>query len=159
MNQDIDNAYVLASRIITQVRESQNSLEQQREQYKSLMASLSKRISRLEYVDLSVIPNELLVFEDKMYKDADELAQQINTALNRTIDELHKMLKKQQNHFIIAAQDYISTNYSNPDLSLNFVAEAINVNPSYLSKLFKSSLGINFTEYISDYRVNAAWRF
>ena len=156
MNQDIDNAYVLASRIITQVRESQNSLEQQREQYKSLMASLSKRISRLEYVDLSVIPNELLVFEDKMYKDADELAQQINTALNRTIDELHKMLKKQQNHFIIAAQDYISTNYSNPDLSLNFVAEAINVNPSYLSKLFKSSLGINFTEYISDYRVKCS---
>lgn len=156
INQDIDNAHVLSSRIITQVCDSKNSIEQQREQYKSLMRALSKRISRLEYVDLSVIPNELLVFGDKIYENADELAQQMNTALNRTIDELHKMLKKQQNHFILAAQDYISVNYSNPDLSLNFVADAINVNPSYLSKLFKSSLGINFTEYISDYRVKCS---
>ena len=66
------------------------------------------------------------------------------------------MLKRQQNPYILSAQDYISRHFSDSGLSLNTVAEAIDVNPSYLSKLFKSNLNINFTDYLNHYRIECS---
>ncbi len=51
---------------------------------------------------------------------------------------------------------YLQHNYMMYDISLESVGDILGINPSYLSVLFKKSTGINFVDYISDLRINAA---
>lgn len=51
---------------------------------------------------------------------------------------------------------YIHENYSNPDLSLNMVARTFNISSQYLSSFFKSHMGQNYIEYITQYRLRHA---
>jgi len=52
--------------------------------------------------------------------------------------------------------DYIKKEYRNPNLSLDFIADYANLNPSYLGRIFHESTGVRFTEYISRLRLEAA---
>jgi two-component system response regulator YesN len=54
------------------------------------------------------------------------------------------------------AAAYIQRNFSRSDLSLTDVAEAVGVNPSYLSRLMKQELGMPFSKYLTNVRLNAA---
>ena len=47
---------------------------------------------------------------------------------------------------------YISANLSD-DLSLSTVSEALNINPSYLSTLFKGEMGATLTDYVNKERI------
>lgn len=52
--------------------------------------------------------------------------------------------------------NYIDSNFTRYDISLDSVADIVGLNPSYLSALFKRGTGVNFTNYISDKRISAA---
>ncbi len=60
-----------------------------------------------------------------------------------------------QNTVISKAQDYIRQNY-NKDISLESTAEIVNISPYYFSKLFKEEAGTNFSDYLTDLRINRA---
>ena len=47
---------------------------------------------------------------------------------------------------------YIETNYRK-DLSQSSVAEAVHLNPSYFSTLFKKSVGKGFSDYLTEIRI------
>ena len=49
----------------------------------------------------------------------------------------------------------IDRSYSS-DISLQSVARQINVNPSYLSRIFKQEMGMNFVSYLIDIRISQA---
>lgn len=51
------------------------------------------------------------------------------------------------------AVQYMKDNFSDPDLSLVKLAEAIHVTSPYLSHLFKNETGLNFTEYLLQLRM------
>lgn len=51
---------------------------------------------------------------------------------------------------------YIERNYMQHDLSLQCIADALDVNCSYLSTLFKQELGISFTDYLIKTRITEA---
>ena len=53
------------------------------------------------------------------------------------------------------ARDYIQTNYSKP-ISLNEVASALDVNPAYLSSIFKSERGEPYSKYLLRLRMERA---
>ena len=53
---------------------------------------------------------------------------------------------------------YIEQHYAE-HLSLESVAGLVNLNPVYLSNLFKKESGQNFTEYLTDYRMKKAKEF
>ncbi len=50
---------------------------------------------------------------------------------------------------------YIASHYQE-DLSLSMVAEVVHITPVYLSRLFKKEEGINFLDYLNQYRIDAA---
>ncbi|MFS0726537.1 response regulator [Paenibacillus sp. 1P07SE] len=50
----------------------------------------------------------------------------------------------------------IMDRYYNADISLQSVAKEINVNPSYLSRIFKQEMGMNFVSYLIGIRINKA---
>lgn len=70
---------------------------------------------------------------------------------------LKEHIKKGQNtgnisHII----NYIKDNYSDPNLSLQRVADEFHVSPSYLSRIINQKIGISFIEYLTEIRLNKA---
>jgi two-component system response regulator YesN len=63
--------------------------------------------------------------------------------------------KKESTHsgVITKAMRYIDQNYSN-NISLNDVAESINMSYFYFSRLFKESTGKSFSDYLTEYRID-----
>jgi len=53
--------------------------------------------------------------------------------------------------------DHISTNkpYLNPDLTLRDLAKQIDIHPNHLSWILNQSIGLNFNEFINQYRIEA----
>lgn len=64
--------------------------------------------------------------------------------------------KKSSTDLIRKALDYIDQNYATPNLSLTNVANHIGLNANYFSRLFKTSIGENFTTYITNLRMKRA---
>lgn len=63
--------------------------------------------------------------------------------------------KKESTHhgIITRAMQYIDENYAN-NISLNDVAEEINMSYFYFSRLFKESTGQSFSDYLTEYRID-----
>lgn len=51
---------------------------------------------------------------------------------------------------------YLQHNYMICDISLDSVSGILNMNPSYFSVLFKRAFGVNFVDYLTDLRMQAA---
>jgi len=60
---------------------------------------------------------------------------------------------KRQFKHILRVKEYIKGNYYNHDLSLNKIAEHIEVNASYISTLFSENENVHFVDYLNEYRV------
>ncbi|HHX12939.1 MAG TPA: helix-turn-helix transcriptional regulator, partial [Clostridiales bacterium] len=53
------------------------------------------------------------------------------------------------------AKKYIEENYKE-NITLNDLAEHVELNPSYFSNLFKTEVGINFSDYLLEVRMQVA---
>lgn len=84
---------------------------------------------------------------------SEELQETLLAALSTLCQDFSDALKKQRNPYITAAQEYIEANYSNPDLSLEEIAESLKIAPNYLSTIFSKNLGIKLFEYVNEYRL------
>lgn len=51
---------------------------------------------------------------------------------------------------------YIAENYSNPAISIEMIADDIQLSASYVSTLFKKATGIAFSQYLLQYRIDVA---
>ncbi len=88
-------------------------------------------------------------------------------------EELKKILKQQKTaegddsergsdyakQLIEKVTSYIDLNYADSQLSVNGIAEHLNVNMSYLSRVFKNGTGKGILEYINEARVHAACKY
>ncbi len=52
--------------------------------------------------------------------------------------------------------EYLKENYYNPDLSIMLLAEKFQMNPSYLSRVFKKQMGVGLSEYLQKIRIESA---
>lgn len=155
-NDDEENALLFANQLILKIYNENNSLDEVRVNYISYAEAVLNKL--LEFKNISLDANTLF---------------QINTALERaeektimknTIDSFIKEAvllafdhyKKYKHPYIIKASEYIKNHYSDSSLSLSEIAEKLGTNSTYLSKLFKENLGVNFNDFINSYRIDAA---
>ncbi len=61
-----------------------------------------------------------------------------------------------KNEIIDWIKRYVANNIADPNLSLTIIAEKTYYTPSYLSRMFKQSEGINLLSYISRIRLDTA---
>lgn len=61
-----------------------------------------------------------------------------------------------EQQLVYRAVDYIEANYANPDLRIAAVADQVQVERSYLYKLFMKTLAIGPKDYLLQYRLNQA---
>lgn len=57
---------------------------------------------------------------------------------------------------ISLAVNYIKDNYTNPDINLQTVADKCYVSPSCLTRIMQHKIGLSFTEYLTELRINKA---
>lgn len=61
--------------------------------------------------------------------------------------------QKKSNLLVTAVREYLDQEFSSNMLSLESVAERFNRNPAYISKVFKKGTGFNFSDYITQKRM------
>lgn len=84
-----------------------------------------------------------------------ELKNYINSLLRDTIIYVKNEREKRSKMRIELAKKYIEENYKD-NITLNDLAEHVELNPSYLSNLFKTEAGINYSDYLLDVRMQVA---
>lgn len=72
------------------------------------------------------------------------------------IDYRDKNSMNKYSSLLASAKEYIKENYSSEDISLNSVANKVNVSTSYFSTIFRQETGHNFIEYLSEVRMEKA---
>ena len=75
--------------------------------------------------------------------------------LMRIIQEKYHAIPKRARKIAEQAREIIHNEFAT-DISLQETAERLGVNASYLSRIFKESIGINFKEYLIEYKLTIA---
>lgn len=89
-----------------------------------------------------------------MIETLEELSGLISKALHQLVEALNP--NKTPRRKIQQAVDFIAKHYNSPNISLASVAKELFVSSTYLSTLFKQELGINFLDYVHQYRIEKA---
>ncbi|TLS54286.1 helix-turn-helix domain-containing protein [Paenibacillus antri] len=76
----------------------------------------------------------------------------------RDLAEQMQTIRQSKGHrsLILQIRKYIEENYGNPDLSLNYLSDKFDINPKYLSKLFKDEIGEKFLDLLISQRIEKA---
>lgn len=110
--------------------------------------TLKKIATELYYLDEQT-PNYSLILMSKLY-DVLFLIAEYCIKKDKTYS-----ISIEKDHLGVEFTDYIEKHYQ-ADLTLNDVAEHFKYSPSYFSRLFKESLGVNFLSYLNFVRVSHA---
>ncbi|MBR1798194.1 MAG: AraC family transcriptional regulator [Clostridiales bacterium] len=89
-------------------------------------------------------------------RSADEIGELCNTIAIEYCQRMSDLAKKQVvSRYVLLAIDYIRAHVQD-NLTVEQVANALSVNTSYLSKLFKKDMGKSISEYIRDSKIEIA---
>lgn len=105
-------------------------------------------------VDSELIASSLPTFDTNI--QADEVKGYLTEALTIAIKMRDAEAQKRGNDIINNAVDYINEHYADEDISLDSVAEEINISANYLSAVFSNKVGLSFVEYITKKRMAKA---
>ncbi len=87
--------------------------------------------------------------------DVYELREWLDCLIERVMEYSESKMKENSAAIVENVKAYITENLSS-DLSLNLVAEKVFLSPQYLSKVFKEHIGMNFSAYVTDIRMEKA---
>ncbi len=73
-----------------------------------------------------------------------------------TFSQMSSVPENNENTLIGDILKYIEENFSNSELTLESTADALGYNSKYISKLFKNKIGITFSEYLKNTRIQHA---
>lgn len=88
-------------------------------------------------------------------QSTDEIHGLLGDTITKIIDFLEHSQSKKRRKVIEKALEYMELHYPE-ELNLNAVAERFYLNASYFSKIFKEELGVSYTKYLMEFRVNKA---
>jgi two-component system response regulator YesN len=110
--------------------------------------------------DKGIMPKDMREMKNGIYREIDE---------KQTFEELKKWFLMQMDNILNIyqcsnldisekARLYAAKNFSD-NLSLNDVANHLNVSSEHLSRIFSDKMGISFTQYMIDFRIKKAQKY
>lgn len=130
-------------------------------EYQLYLIEITALISRLAR-DFQLDAAEILGLRSSLheeifkFKSIDEVRnwiEEISIKLTRHISRKRQNTTKM---LLEKAKDYIHSNYSEDDLTIQKLADHLHISPSYLSLIFKKDAGVTFLKYLVNIRLNAA---
>lgn len=79
--------------------------------------------------------------------------------LTKVFDFRDSKVENKYGNIINKAKEYICSNYSNAEISLNSLAAYVNISPSHFSTIFSQETGDTFIEYLTSIRIKKAMEF
>ena len=93
--------------------------------------------------------------EDALRK-VDNTQTYVQMLLETAIDLREAHAGRKYDALIHKAQHYIEENYGEPEISLNVVAQEVNISPNHFSAIFSQETGKTFVEYLTAVRMEKA---
>ena len=125
--------------------------------FNQLLISISKQF--YDTVDF-ICKNESkyydLVHNLSEFETINDISEALNDFCLSVCNTLEEKRSGKNIQTIQEVKEYIARNYSNPNLSLESVADVIHLSPGYLGKLFKSITNIAFNDYLNLMRLEKA---
>lgn len=155
-NDDESSAMLFASQLSTSIRDGNYSLDEIRLYYSTYVESVLNKL--LDFKNINLDANILFNIKTILIQTEDltTMKNAIDAFIEDAISLASDRYKKHNHPYIIKAENHIKNHYSDPSLSLSDIAEKLGTNSTYLSKLFKENLGVNFNDYINSYRIEIA---
>ncbi|MBO5246569.1 MAG: response regulator [Eubacterium sp.] len=84
--------------------------------------------------------------------------EQLHTLFTAAVNQYFDLLKTQQtdSSTLFLIKDYISTNYSDDNLSIKAISEHVHLSSSYLCTVFKTETGQTLNQYLTNFRIEKA---
>lgn len=93
----------------------------------------------------------------KGFDTLDELLDGVGVVLEDTVQSIAALREdRAYSSTMKQVRQYIADHYDNADLSLNHLSAAFELNPKYVSHLFKEEFGEKFVEYVANVRMEKA---
>lgn len=93
--------------------------------------------------------------EFEKFEDEGQIAGYIRELVKQMTEAMESRRTGSSHRIISRLLEYIDSHY-NEDFGLNELAEQVNLNPAYLSILFKSEAGMSFVKYLTGMRIEKA---
>lgn len=106
-------------------------------------------------IDVSEIQPQSLFVSLRNFDSIDEFETWICEIVQIVFEKSNTSTDVKISDLIFNAKDYID-NHINLDLSLSAIAEKLYISPTYLSKMFKEEVGINFNSYVTEKKLELA---
>ena len=119
------------------------------------LLSVLSRLARQRHIELHELMKEDSLYNRVAYMTLDEMKQFFLDACEAYAQYTLEGPDEKVRELTQKACSFIRKNYKSP-ISLTDVAEAVDVNPSYLSRVFKSDMGKTVVEYVNETRVEGA---
>lgn len=143
----------ILDRVVNRTKNEPIALESVKCMYFELVNTAIKALNELDIPDtwdrkalFSILNCSTL---DKIYEEVcsfyDRLCDFVNNAKHLKNEDLSNKI-----------HEYVQSNYHNSSLSVELVADAFAISPSYLSRLFKEQSGGNFIDYVHYIRLEKA---
>ena len=140
------------------------------EEYLSNLAGAERSLLFRHYIMMSVRINAELCLQQQGCQQEDfarlpqpevnlpaqRLKEYINSVLSAALQLRDLKSQQESSDIMSSAIRYIEKNYTDEAISLNSVAQAINISANYLSALFSQKMGVSFVEYLTQKRMNRA---
>lgn len=154
-NQETENASTLYQRLIDDILAISEELDEAVNLCESVILQLTRQLIQHPVFCQLPLPENLIYInaEFSEIKELPDLVERMKEQGAFLISQLTEVIRKEQNHYLQAAREYIAQSYFDSSLSLTSLSQILKVNDSYLSKLFKSNLGKNFVDYLNNYRI------
>ncbi|UUZ80432.1 helix-turn-helix domain-containing protein [Paenibacillus sp. P26] len=91
-----------------------------------------------------------------LYETVEEIISELKRICIAVSQAIRAKSKGRQGEIIEEIKAYIEQNYSKPDLSLDFIADQVQLTPGYLGKIFKAQSGLSFSDYLKNVRLEKA---
>ena len=115
------------------------------------MSSISKNIEE-ESSDIEMISSIISILN--MTDTMSDCHNQLFDMLNDYFDDSKEFANSSRT--IINIIEYIKTNYSNPKLTVEEIADSVFITPNYMNTVFKKKFGTTVWQYITNFRINKA---
>ncbi|MBS4219078.1 helix-turn-helix domain-containing protein [Bacillus sp. FJAT-49711] len=123
---------------------------------KTLLFSLYKHYENLEYTkDLAGFFTDL-IFQLTQIETLQEVTEKIEEICLSICNELGERSKNNNNEIIESIQEYVKKNYADPNLSIDQLADQVQLTPGYLGKMFKTHCDMSFNDYLKNIRLEKA---
>lgn len=125
----------------------------------AITATIKRLIQTIGKTEADIFGDGAITYlELNLCKTPDELYKKITETFEIILKSAEQNAAQSSNVLIRAIAEYIDVNYQNPDLSLTSLAEHFNLTINHLSRTFKKYNGINFKDYLAEYRIKVACR-